>query len=360
MPIKKLLLSCVLLGVTSLSASVTLPVIRDGAFEYRTVSDYSLDLWEELDAASWRSVLGLTIGEDVLSPSGDGSALTGLLWSQVGVTPTTLSGYGITDAQPLDGDLTAIAGLTTTPYGRSLLETSNAAGLRTLAGLGSTDVVQFEAIQISDDWGIFSNGNSNGDLTVNQGMFGANFVFGWGVNEVRATNSPYVDGNSIMNAEASDARYIQRTDQRYPMFLLTVPYGAPWTDFELKASRTNFTGTPSMVYYYHSPGSTGGSEIGTLPSVWYTDSGATDRREWLKQPTSPRSSIAAELSDINSEVGGIVVIVTDPDVEYLSGADDLVWSYSWTDGSTTDDDPAGRSIWRPIVPVQWVPADWNP
>ena len=32
-------------------------------------------------------------------------------WSSISSTPTTLSGYGITDAQPLDADLTAIAGL---------------------------------------------------------------------------------------------------------------------------------------------------------------------------------------------------------------------------------------------------------
>lgn len=32
-------------------------------------------------------------------------------WSTITSTPTTLSGYGITDAQPLDADLTAIAGL---------------------------------------------------------------------------------------------------------------------------------------------------------------------------------------------------------------------------------------------------------
>lgn len=37
--------------------------------------------------------------------------------------------------QPLDADLTAIAALTTTPFGRSVLETGNAAALRTLAGL---------------------------------------------------------------------------------------------------------------------------------------------------------------------------------------------------------------------------------
>jgi hypothetical protein len=35
-------------------------------------------------------------------------------WSSITSTPTTLSGYGITDAQPLDADLTAIAALTGT------------------------------------------------------------------------------------------------------------------------------------------------------------------------------------------------------------------------------------------------------
>jgi len=34
---------------------------------------------------------------------GDGSALTDMIWSQIGSTPTTLSGYGITDALPLTG-----------------------------------------------------------------------------------------------------------------------------------------------------------------------------------------------------------------------------------------------------------------
>jgi len=35
-------------------------------------------------------------------------------WSSISSTPTSLSGYGITDAQPLDADLTAIAGLSGT------------------------------------------------------------------------------------------------------------------------------------------------------------------------------------------------------------------------------------------------------
>lgn len=46
-----------------------------------------------------------------------------------GTNPTTLSGYGITDAQPLDADLTAISALSTAAYGRGLLTLVDAQGL---------------------------------------------------------------------------------------------------------------------------------------------------------------------------------------------------------------------------------------
>jgi len=73
-----------------------------------------------------------------------------------GSNPTTLSGYGITDAQPLDGTLTALAGLATvadrliyatgadafalatfTAFGRSLVDDADAAAGRTTLGLGT-------------------------------------------------------------------------------------------------------------------------------------------------------------------------------------------------------------------------------
>jgi hypothetical protein len=73
-----------------------------------------------------------------------------------GTNPTTLSGYGITDAQPLDATLTALAGLSTaadrlpyatgadafalatfTAFGRSLVDDADAAAGRTTLGLGT-------------------------------------------------------------------------------------------------------------------------------------------------------------------------------------------------------------------------------
>ena len=73
-----------------------------------------------------------------------------------GTNPTTLSGYGITDAQPLDATLTALAGVTVaanqivyatgadtftvtslTSFGRSLIDDADAAAARTTLGLGT-------------------------------------------------------------------------------------------------------------------------------------------------------------------------------------------------------------------------------
>ncbi|HAH10224.1 MAG TPA: hypothetical protein DCL48_08995 [Alphaproteobacteria bacterium] len=84
---------------------------------------------QQLDAAALSATLGypalsanalkvlrVNAGETAIewaSPS--------VAWANVSGTPTTLAGYGITDAQPLDADLTALAGLSTTAAGREQL-----------------------------------------------------------------------------------------------------------------------------------------------------------------------------------------------------------------------------------------------
>ena len=68
------------------------------------------------------------------------------VWANVTGKPTTLSGYGITDAQPLDADLTSIAGLTTDSYGRGYLALENIA--QGLSYLG----IPFEEIPSHVPW----------------------------------------------------------------------------------------------------------------------------------------------------------------------------------------------------------------
>ena len=83
-------------------------------------------------------------------------------------SPTTLAGYSIADAQPLDATLTALAGVTTaadqliyadgsdsfataslTSFGRSLLDDSNASAARTTLGLGTMAIQNKNNVDIS-------------------------------------------------------------------------------------------------------------------------------------------------------------------------------------------------------------------
>jgi hypothetical protein len=67
---------------------------------------------------------------------GKAAASHGHSFASLSGRPTTLGGYGITDAQPFDADLGAIAAIETAAFGRSLLALADASALR---GAAQTD-----------------------------------------------------------------------------------------------------------------------------------------------------------------------------------------------------------------------------
>ena len=89
---------------------------------------------------TWVLTSGTTANDATHQRPSDYNASTNArVWTKMGGSvsfasvmgkPTTLTGYGITDAQPLDSDLTAIAALSTTAYGRAMLALADQAALR--------------------------------------------------------------------------------------------------------------------------------------------------------------------------------------------------------------------------------------
>lgn len=113
----------------------------------------------QASAAALRVLAGLVIGADVEAHDSDLTTIAGLApanddviqrkagaWTNRTIAQLSAD-LGITGSyQPLDSDLTAIAALATTPFGRGLLTLADAAALRTTAGLViGTDVQAFDA-----------------------------------------------------------------------------------------------------------------------------------------------------------------------------------------------------------------------
>ncbi len=125
---------------------------------YINTSDYTI--YGPKASGVWGS------GTSLVGPSGAGtgdvvgpaSSVTGRLASFNGTTGKLIADSGVlasavlttSTGQPLDADLTAIAALTTTSFGRSVLETANAAALATLAGVGTGNSPQFTAIELGN------------------------------------------------------------------------------------------------------------------------------------------------------------------------------------------------------------------
>lgn len=115
--------------------------------------------WASRTPAQFKTAAGLVVGTDIEAHDSDLTTIAGLsptnddvlqrksgAWANRTIAQL-LTDLGIaSNYQPLDSDLTAIAALTTTSFGRSVLALADAAALRTLAGLViGTDVQAYDA-----------------------------------------------------------------------------------------------------------------------------------------------------------------------------------------------------------------------
>lgn len=184
---------------------------------------------------------------------------------------------------------------------------------------------------------------------------------------INAPNATSTAATNVANVGTLDNRYAPKA--AYAVF--DIPLGGSYTDFELKASTSNFatnsTYTNGMVFFYHSP-DPGKSAIpeqiwSTRPDVFFTDSawtGATNymnQRSWRKQSAS-QSIAAMRAGGVNSVIAGVVVVVRDTGVISPTNAA-LVWSYCRYTPTAYEADGGGRSIWVPVTP-RWVSQPFVP
>ncbi len=120
------------------------------------------------NAAAVRTAAGVVIGTDVEAHDADLTTIAGLspsnddvlqrkagAWTNRTIAQL-LSDLGIAaNYQPLDSDLTSIAALSTTSFGRGLLASTSAAALATSAGVGTGDSPTMTALTLSNGQIVF-------------------------------------------------------------------------------------------------------------------------------------------------------------------------------------------------------------
>lgn len=183
-----------------------------------STSSFGRSLLTQADASAARTTLGAGTSSfsgvytDLSSiPSTFTPAAHTQAFSTLTSTPTTLSGYGITDSQPLDTELTALAGLTSAadklPYftgsgtagvttfttaGRSLVDDADSTAMRSTLGLGT----------LATQSGTFS-GTTSGTNTGDQTTVSGNAGTATALETSRTINGTSFDGTTNITVAAA-------------------------------------------------------------------------------------------------------------------------------------------------------------
>lgn len=126
-------------GAAAAAQTASQPVDSDlTAIAALTTTSFGRALLTAADAAALRTAAGL--GTAATAATGD---------FEVAGAASTAQAAAIAASQPVDSDLTAIAALTTTSFGRALLTAADAAALRTAAGLGTAATQPSTAFEVA-------------------------------------------------------------------------------------------------------------------------------------------------------------------------------------------------------------------
>ena len=181
----KRILALLLAGVLPAFATSPVPVQKDNVTQTLIGGGFKAPSGTTIELLSG-STLTIDSGATFSFPTGS------VTWSSITSTPTTLAGYGITDAQGLNANLTALAGLTSaantlayftgsgtaataslTSFGRSLIADANAAAAQsTLTLVPGTDVQAYSATLAAVAAGTYTGATSITTLgTIGTGLW---------------------------------------------------------------------------------------------------------------------------------------------------------------------------------------------
>jgi hypothetical protein len=178
-------------------------------------------------------VIGWDGSKLVMTDGGSGGSVP---WANVTGTPTTRAGYGITDAQPLNANLTDISALNTEAFGLELLTRSDAEGVRRQVGLWETDEVTFSSLNLNNEGGITTidiSGIDGGQLALNANQIvGAGYSQAWAAGDGTLALTSQFDG-SITAADVAGLQ--DALDEKAPI-------ASPTFTGTLSAEDITFTG----------------------------------------------------------------------------------------------------------------------